>query len=260
MADTAHSFLARDGGKSARFGCAGAPRSRGFGSLRTDGQHTASAGCSDRISVCRGVVRTQLLIASARSGWARSGAARPSDSHGVRFTIFFCRPRKPAGNCFRGSRRVHSVLARRTAATHPIAGPLYGIDSRRLTKRRCACAPTSRPCRSACEVDDLGVASTKPEYTEVALEARVREKSDDSSRRIRERKRHAVEYPLLYCGHLQNLQGVSVTVTGDVDEGRIRGFERQHALFFQICGMLESAAKASCSDCSTRRSSHRMAQ
>ena len=71
MADTARSFLARDAGKSARFGRAGAPRNSGFGCLRTEEQYAASVGCSDRVSVCRGVVRTQLLAGSARSGWAR---------------------------------------------------------------------------------------------------------------------------------------------------------------------------------------------
>ena len=43
----------------------------------------------------------------------------------------------------------------------------------------------------------------------------------------------------------------SVMVTGDLDEGRIGGAERHHAIVCQIYGMLESAAKASCSDCPT---------
>ena len=65
------------------------------------------------------------------------------------------------------------------------------------------------------------------------------------------RQRHAVEYPLHHCGHLRNLRWVSVTVTGDLDEGRIGGFERPHAILCQIYGMLESVAKDSCSDCPT---------
>ena len=75
-------------------------------------------------------------------------------------------------------------------------------------------------------------------------------------------ERHAVVYPL----HLRNLRWVSVTVTGDLDEVRIGGFEWPHATLCQIYRMLESAAKDSCSDCPTltpdRRSfsSHRMAQ
>ena len=39
--------------------------------------------------------------------------------------------------------------------------------------------------------------------------------------------------------------------SGDLDEGRIGGFERQHAVLCQIYGMLQSAVKASCSDCPT---------
>ena len=42
-------------------------------------------------------------------------------------------------------------------------------------------------------------------------------------------ERHAEEYPLHHCGHLRSLRGVNVMVTGDLDEGRIGGFERQHA-------------------------------
>ena len=65
--------------------------------LTTNEQYAASVGCSDRVSVCRGVVRTQL----------RKGE----------FYQDFCRPRKPAGNCFRCSKGVHPYLARRRAAT-----------------------------------------------------------------------------------------------------------------------------------------------
>ena len=63
--------------------------------------------------------------------------------------------------------------------------------------------------------------------------------------------RHAEEYPLLHPGHLRSLRWVRVLVTGDFDEGRIGGFERQVALLCQIYGMLEAAAKDSCSDCPT---------
>ena len=74
----------------------------------------------------------------------------------------FCRPRKPAGNCFLGSRRVHPVLDRRTAATHSSVGPLYGIDSRSLITRPCARAPTFRPVGVLAKVDcSSGQAQTR---------------------------------------------------------------------------------------------------
>ena len=146
-------FHSSDRGKSARLGCAGGPRNRMFGCSRTDEQYAASASLSDRVYVFRGIVRTHLLGGSARSGWARRPGA--ASFRFLRSELYqdFCRPRKPAGNCFRGSRGVHPVLARRTAAAHSIVCPLYGIDSRSLIERRCACAPTSRPCRRTCEVD-----------------------------------------------------------------------------------------------------------
>ena len=156
MADAACSLLARDRGKSARLGRAGAPRNRRFGCSRTDEQYAASASLSDRVYVCRGVVRTHLLGGSARTGWAWSRSVRSCASFRfLRSELYqdFFRPRKPAGNCFRGSSGVHPVLARRTAAAHSIVGPLCGIDLRSLIKRRCACAPTSRPCRRTCGVD-----------------------------------------------------------------------------------------------------------
>ena len=66
MADTARSFLARDGGKSARFGCAGAPRNKRCGCLRTDEQYAASMGCSDSVCVSWVVrFRSQRLGAEA---------------------------------------------------------------------------------------------------------------------------------------------------------------------------------------------------
>ena len=63
-------------------------------------------------------------------------------------------------------------------------------------------------------------------------------------------ERPAEECLLHHCGRFGSLRWVSVMVTGDLDEGRIGGSERHHAIC-QIYGMLESAAKASCWDCPT---------
>ena len=54
-------------------------------------------------------------------------------------------------------------------------------------------------------------------------------------------QRHAKEHLLHHGGHFRTLRRVIVMVTGALDEGRIGGFERHHAMFCQICGMLESA-------------------
>ena len=122
---------------------------------------------------------------------------------------------------------------------------------------------------------DPGVATTKPEYTKVfngggsegeglrrldghaqvdrilcrhghpgetmaALEARVREDRTTLPEESGSWERPAEEYALHHCAHLRGFRGVIVMVTGDLDEGRIGGFARQHALLCQIYGMLES--------------------
>ena len=106
-------------------------------------------------------------------------------------------------------------------------------------------------------------------HTSAAYQTEIREDLTIHPEESRRGERHAEEYPLHDCGHLRSLRWVSVTVTGDLDEGRIGGFERPDAILFQIYGMLESAAKDSCSDCPTTRrplaarrsfSIHRMAQ
>ena len=52
------------------------------------------------------------------------------------------------------------------------------------------------------------------------------------------------QQPLLHhCGHLQTLREISGLVAGPLDEDRIGGFERQRALLYQICGILEYVAK-----------------
>ena len=56
-------------------------------------------------------------------------------------------------------------------------------------------------------------------------------------------QQHAKEHLLHHCGHLRSLRKVIVMVAGALDEGRIEGFERQHAMLCQINGILESAAK-----------------
>ena len=104
-----------------------------------------------------------------------------------------------------------------------------------------------------------------------ALEARVREDLTTLPEESGSWEHHAEKSPLHHCGHLRSLRWVSVTVTGDLDEGRIGGFERQHAILYHIYGMLESATKDSYSvrlrsptgrPLAARRSfsSHRMAQ
>ena len=62
-----------------------------------------------------------------------------------------------------------------------------------------------------------------------ALEARVREDLTTLPEESGSWERHAEEYPSSPLGHLRSLRGVIVRVTGDLDEGRIGGFERQHA-------------------------------
>ena len=73
-----------------------------------------------------------------------------------------------------------------------------------------------------------------------ALEARVREDLTTLPEESASWELHAEEYPLQHCGHLRRLSGVIVMVTGDLDEGRIGGFERQ---------VRRSAAKDSRLDC-----------
>ena len=52
------------------------------------------------------------------------------------------------------------------------------------------------------------------------------------------------QQPLLHhCGHFRTLRRVIVTVEGSLDEDRIGGFERQHAMLCQISGILEYAAQ-----------------
>ena len=76
-----------------------------------------------------------------------------------------------------------------------------------------------------------------------ALEARVREDLTTLPEESGSWEHHAEKSPLHHCGHLRSLRWVSVTVTGDLDEGRIGGFERQHAILYHIYGMLESATE-----------------
>ena len=68
-------------------------------------------------------------------------------------------------------------------------------------------------------------------------------------------QRHTKEHLLHHCSHFQILRRVIVMVTGALDEGRIGGLERQHAMFCQIYGIVESAATwrgvGRCSDCPT---------
>ena len=113
---------------------------------------------------------------------------------------------------------------------------------RRIRRGRAPAA--RRPCSG-------GARSVHPFRVIVAaLEARVREDLT-TLEEARRWERHAEEYPLHHCGHLRRLRGVIVMVTRDLDEGRIGGFERQHALLCQIYEMLESATKDSCSNCPT---------
>ena len=48
------------------------------------------------------------------------------------------------------------------------------------------------------------------------------------------RQRNAREHLLHHCGHFRTLRRVVVMVAGALDEGRIGGFERQHAMLCQI--------------------------
>ena len=146
----------------------------GFGCLRTDEHCAASVGCSDRISVCREVVRAQLLRDSVRDGWAQRRSVRNCTSFRffrAEFYQDFCRPRKPAGNCFRGCRGVHPVLARGTAATHIPRHRLAQSHQKAMCLRP-NLTTLSEYLRSRLHfLDgefkvDQGVATTKPEYTE----------------------------------------------------------------------------------------------
>ena len=96
--------------------------------------------------------RSAVLVVAVGRGGDLSGAAQPSDSCGVNFS-FFLPTSRARGNCFRGSMGSSSNFRQITAATHSFVGPLCGIDSRCLIKRRCRSAPNSRPCRSTCEID-----------------------------------------------------------------------------------------------------------
>ena len=78
-----------------------------------------------------------------------------------------------------------------------------------------------------------------------AHETRVREDLMTLPRESWSWQRHAKEHLLHHCGHFRTLRRVIVMVAGALDEGRIGGFERQHATLCQICGILESAAKDS---------------
>ena len=49
--------------------------------------------------------------------------------------------------------------------------------------------------------------------------------------------------PPYHCGHFRTLPRVIVMVLGALDESRIGGFERQHAMLCQIYRILESGAK-----------------
>ena len=57
-------------------------------------------------------------------------------------------------------------------------------------------------------------------------------------------QRHAKAHHLHHCGNLRTLRWVIVRVKRNLDVGRVGD-----AILCQICGMLESAAKDSCSEC-----------
>ena len=111
-----------------------------------------------------GANRCAVLPTAAGGECGPSGAAHPSDSCGGDLYQDVCRLHMPAGNCLRGSRGVHPILVLRTTATYSIVPPHHGalremqrslchVNSRSLIKKRCACPPTSRPCRSTGEVN-----------------------------------------------------------------------------------------------------------
>ena len=58
-------------------------------------------------------------------------------------------------------------------------------------------------------------------------------------------QRHAKEHLFHHCGCFRTLRRVIVMVAGALDEGRIGGLERHHAMLCQIYRILESAAKDS---------------
>ena len=145
-------------------------------------------------------------------------------------------------------------------------------------KNRCASTPTSRPCRSTCNVGGSSGQTQKlthtgrrvrsgTEHTEALIgggsggeglqrlgndatcsafhapvPSATHEKSaegpaDSSQGAVRN---HQL---LHHFGHSRTSPGVVVMVAGPLDEDRIGGFERQRAMLYQICGILEYAAK-----------------
>ena len=147
MAETARSILARDGGKSARFGCAGAPRNRGYGCLRIDEQYYASAGCSDRVSVCRGVIRTQLRGASARSGWARRRSVGSCTS------FRFLPTSKASWKSFPRFQETSSNFRQMNGGYTLLRGFALWYRLAQSRQKAMWLRPNLSTCRSACEVD-----------------------------------------------------------------------------------------------------------
>ena len=78
-----------------------------------------------------------------------------------------------------------------------------------------------------------------------AHETRVREDLMTLCKESWSWQRHAKEHLLHHCGQFRTLRTVIVMVAGALDEGRIGGFERQHAMLCQIYRILESGAKDS---------------
>ena len=170
MADTIRSYSARNGGKFARFRCAGAPRNRGIGWGRTDEQSAASMGYSDRISECREVFELNCCAipltavgsggifavparAVAGQDFGDAGRRRRRAPHRSCTSFRFlrggihrdcCRPRDPAGNCLRSSRRIHRILVRRTACTYSVVGPNCCMGREMQRSRGKLCAVSSR--------------------------------------------------------------------------------------------------------------------
>ena len=137
--------------------CRSSSKQKDLGAHGLTSNYAASASLSDRVYVCRGVVRTHLLGGSARSGWARRRSVRSCASFRfLRSELYqdFFRPRKPAGNCFRSSRGVHPVLARQTAAAHSIDGVRSMASTRAVSSKGDVPAPQPLDLvERACEVD-----------------------------------------------------------------------------------------------------------
>ena len=76
-----------------------------------------------------------------------------------------------------------------------------------------------------------------------ARETRVREDLTTLPAESWSWQRHAKGRLLHHCGHFLTLRRVIVMVAGALNEGRIGGFERQHAMLYQIYRILESGAK-----------------